>query len=268
MLDPSQVEQLRAKLCVNARDAIKDTGKRTVETGNVTFDARYCESPPGFFPGDYVLLAVSDDGCGMEKETIQQIFEPFFTTKDVGRGTGLGLATVYGIVKQTGGFINVYSEPGQGTTFKIYFARHHKSETVAPKQQSGSIPLGRGETILIVEDDGAILRLTKRMLQGLGYEVISADNPLAALLLSEKIETTIDLLLTDVIMPEMNGKELAGRLEERWPGLLTLFMSGYTANTIAHHGVLDEGVNFLQKPFSQEIMAMKVREVLEQKKSG
>lgn len=263
MIDPSQVDQLLANLCVNARDAIDGVGRVTIETEQVAFDDAYCTDHPGFMPGEYVLLAVSDDGCGMDRETLAKIFEPFFTTKAVGRGTGLGLSTVYGIVKQNNGFINVYSEPGKGTTFKIYFARHNTVEEVKVYSDSSTnIPMGHGEIILVVEDEASILRLARKMLEELGYTVLAAEGPDQALRLAEERPNEIDLLITDVVMPKMNGKDLSNRLHEICPSLKTLFMSGYTVDGIAHRGILDQGVNFIQKPFSSESMAQKVRAAL------
>jgi PAS domain S-box-containing protein len=262
-IDPSQLDQILANLCVNARDAIDGVGKITIETGKVTFDATYCADHPGFFEGGYVLLAFSDDGCGMDHYIIDKIFEPFFTTKAIGQGTGLGLATVYGIVKQNGGFINVYSEPEKGTTFKIYLVRHSDQTLEATTDNRVSVPTARGETILVVEDEASILKLAKRILEDLGYTVITAGSPHEALHLVEGYQGPISLLITDVVMPEMNGREMSSKLVELCPGLRTLFMSGYTANVIAHRGVLDQGVNFIQKPFSTESMALKVREALD-----
>ncbi len=262
-LDPSQLDQILVNLCVNARDAIADVGKVTIETGTKTFDDAYCAAHAEFVPGDYVLLSVSDDGCGMDKKTQELLFEPFFTTKKVGKGTGLGLATVFGIVRQNEGFINVYSEPGQGTTFRIYLPRHHvAAEPDRPKATAR--PDARGdETVLLVEDEPSILRMTTKMLERLGYRVLKAGTPQEALRLAETHAGGIDLLMTDVVMPTMNGRELSGRLQGFCPNLKVLFMSGYTANVIAHHGVLDEGVQFIQKPFSKPDLAAKVREVLD-----
>ena len=263
MMDPSQVDQLLANLCVNARDAISGVGRITIETDEATFDAAYCADHPGFVPGDYVILAVSDDGCGMDRDTAAQIFEPFFTTKAIGRGTGLGLATVYGIVKQNNGFVNVYSEPGKGTTLKIYLARHTDPAIVTPRERPTSIPPGHGENILVVEDEVSILKIARKILEGLGYTVLTAESPGQALRLAREHPRTIDLLITDLVMPEMNGKDLSNRLHEICPQLKTLFMSGYTADVIAHRGVLDEGIHFIQKPFSTESMALKVRDALD-----
>jgi len=261
-MDPSQVDQILANLCVNARDAISEVGRVTIETDMTTFDETYCAEHPGSLPGEYVVLVVSDDGCGMDQATMEKIFEPFFTTKDVGQGTGLGLATVYGIVKQNRGFINVYSEPGKGTTFKIYFARHADAPVEGASETVDEIPLGHGEVVLVVEDEESILQLAQKNLEKLGYTVLIAPRPQQALQLAGNVRGDIDLLITDVVMPEMNGKELANRLRQAYPHLKTLFMSGYTADVIAHRGVLEEGVHFMQKPFSRKTMALKIREAL------
>jgi CheY-like chemotaxis protein len=208
-------------------------------------------------------LAVSDNGCGMDKVILAQLFDPFFTTKPVGRGTGLGLATVYGIVKQNQGFINVYSEPGQGTTFKIYLPRCAPSDPVSARLLPAPAVAPTGtETVLLVEDEKALLELGKLLLERLGYAVLAADDPNEALQLAETYPGVIHLLLTDVVMPEMSGRDLWERLRVLRPGLKCLFMSGYTANVIAHHGVLEEGVHFLQKPFSRAVLATKLREAL------
>jgi two-component system, cell cycle sensor histidine kinase and response regulator CckA len=263
-VDPSQIDQLLANLCVNARDAIAGVGKITIETVDVTFDEDYCADHAGFMPGKYVLLAVSDNGCGMDKDTMGHLFEPFFTTKKPGQGTGLGLASVYGMVKQNNGFINVYSEPGQGTTFKIYLPQYAaKSASLQEKSQDKAVERGH-ETILLVEDEPMVLEMATLMLQSLGYTVVSAGTPGEAIRLAREHSGRIDLLLTDVVMPEMNGRDLAKNLISLYPDLKRLFMSGYTANVIAHHGVLDEGVHFIQKPFSMKDLAAKVHEALGQ----
>ncbi len=263
-MDPSQVDQILANLCVNARDAITGVGKVTIETRAVTFDDAYCARHAGFLPGDYVLLAVSDNGCGMDKQTLDNIFEPFFTTKDVRQGTGLGLATVYGIVKQNDGFINVYSEPGRGSTFKVYLPRHGGTPEQLPGQADTAAPAARGhETILLVEDEPAILKVAAMMLQELGYTVLAAASPRESLRLAETHRGKIDLLMTDVVMPEMNGLDLAKKLLGDHPDLKHIFVSGYTANVIAHHGVLEPGVHFVQKPFTMKELAQKVRQVLD-----
>jgi PAS domain S-box-containing protein len=261
-VDPSQIDQVLANLCVNARDAITGVGKVTIETCNVTFDEAYCRVNPNFIAGDHVMLAVSDDGCGMDKACLELIFEPFFTTKEVGRGTGLGLATVYGIVKQNEGFINVYSEPGKGSTFKVYLPRF-VGEVQAPLEAGRTpMPRGVGQTVLLVEDEPVILNVGQAMLDSLGYKVLTATTPGEALRLAEAHRGPIELLITDVVMPEMNGRQLAERLSAVMPGLKCLFASGYTANVIAHRGVLEAGVNFIQKPFSLRALALKVREAL------
>lgn len=262
-VDPSQIDQILANLCVNARDAISGVGSIVIETGNseITEDNR----PPDAEVGRYVVLAISDNGCGMDPETQEHLFEPFFTTKEVGQGTGLGLATIYGIVRQNRGFIKVQSEPGQGATFRIYLPMD--PETCEPVTRTVDQPPSRQgvETILLVEDEPSILSVARRMLEKLGYQVLAAGTPGEALDLVEKHRGGIDLLLTDVVMPQMNGKELAARLTDRWPNLKCLFMSGYTADMIAHHGVLAEGVQFIQKPFSKAELSGKISEVLEQK---
>ncbi|MBM4200525.1 MAG: response regulator, partial [Gammaproteobacteria bacterium] len=261
-VDPSQLDQILANLCVNARDAIADVGTITIETGAATFDEAYCAEHAGFVPGEYVLLAVSDNGCGMDAETVGHLFEPFFTTKALGKGTGLGLASVYGAVKQNHGFINVYSEPGHGTTFTIYLPRH-AARTVQPAENGSEAPVTRGhETILLVEDEPAILRMTAKMLAREGYTVIAAGTPGEAIRLAREHTGPIHLLMTDVVMPEMNGRDLARNLLSIHPGIKRIFMSGYTANVIAHHGVLDEGVHFIQKPISMKGLAAHVREAL------
>ena len=264
-VDPSQIDQILANLCINARDAIEGVGKLTIETGTTAFDEAYCAEHPGFVPGEYVLLAVSDDGSGMDKETQDKLFEPFFTTKEMGKGTGLGLATVYGIVKQNNGFINVYSEPGHGTTFKIYLPWHvGKAEQLKIIDSTQAISRGH-ETVLLVEDESAILEITTTMLEHLGYTVLAASTTGEAIRLANEHPGEIHLLITDVVMPEMNGRKLAERLMPLHPNLKLLFMSGYTSNVIAHQGVLNEGVCFIQKPFSMKDFATKVREVLDQK---
>lgn len=265
MMDPTQLDQIMANLCVNARDAISGVGKITVETAMVTFDKAYCDNHEGFIPGEFVRLTVSDDGCGMEKEIQKNVFEPFFTTKEAGLGTGLGLSTVYGIVKQNRGFINVYSEPDKGTVFRIYL-HGHKSIPSICFQESGKKALpGHGETLLVVEDEAGIQKLIKLMLEDLGYKVLSAGSAKEALQVSEIHGHEIRLVITDVIMPEMNGRELADRLKALHPDLDILFMSGYTSDVIARLGILDPGVHFIEKPFSVESLAGKVHEVLAKK---
>jgi CheY-like chemotaxis protein len=261
-VDPSQIDQILANLCVNSQDAISGVGKIIIETGNSTMEEGYCSAHPGSIPGEYVMLAVSDDGYGMDKKTLERIFEPFFTTKEMGKGTGLGLATVYGIVKQNNGFVNVYSEPGLGTKFTVYLPRYKGSAAPLP-QEALAEPVARGnETILLVEDEPAILTLITTMLTKLGYTVLTAGTPGEIIRLADEYTGKIHLLITDVVMPGMNGKDLAGNLLSRYPHLKHLFMSGYTADVIAHNGILDDGVNFIQKPFSIKELAVKVREAL------
>jgi len=261
-MDPSQIDQILANLCVNARDAIKGVGQVTIETKNMVFDEAYCADHTGFSPGKFVLLAVSDNGCGMDKEILNNIFEPFFTTKDLYKGTGLGLSMVYGIVKQNKGFINVYSEQDKGTTINIYLPLNGGKPVVTQEEITQKSPHGSGETILVVEDDLPILELTQKILSGLGYTVLVSDTPKGAMRLAKEHTGEIILLVTDMIMPEMNGLELANSLQLFYPDLKLLFMSGYTANAIAHHGVLDKGVHFIQKPFSKNELAKIVRKVL------
>ena len=262
-LDPSQIDQILANLCVNARDAIADTGKIVIETSSIKVDngfhtAGYEECKPG----KYILLSITDNGCGMNSEETSHIFEPFYTTKANNEGTGLGLATVYGIVRQNNGFINVYSEPGCGTTFKIYLPEYLPAPDHSGREEAVQKVIPGSETILLVEDEAMILQMTTRMLELLGYQVLPASSPNEALTLVGEYPDEIQLLLTDVVMPGMNGRNLAAKLVSFHPGLKKLFMSGYTADVISHHGVLEEGVHFIQKPFSYKDLAVKLREVL------
>jgi len=263
-MDPSQLDQILANLCVNARDAIEDAGKVTIETQNRVLDRSYCDDHPGCLPGEYVMLTVTDSGCGMDKETLTNAFEPFFTTKEVGKGTGLGLATVYGIVKQNNGFVNIYSEPGKGTSFKIYLPRHSEEAEEKVEAVEAEIPRGRGETVLVVEDETSVLRLAERILEKLGYRVLTAARPAEAIAMVREYEGEIHLLMTDVVLPGMSGKDLAGEIMQIRPNTRIMFMSGYTANVIAHQGVLDEGVHFMGKPFTPDSLGRKVREALGQ----
>jgi two-component system cell cycle sensor histidine kinase/response regulator CckA len=264
-VDPSQIDQVLANLCVNARDAIKGVGRVNIETHRVAVDEAYCADHPEAVPGGYTLLIVSDNGCGMDHETLGRIFEPFFTTKEQGKGTGLGLATVYGIVKQNNGFINVSSEPGQGTTFEIHLP-HHMAKADEAQEESLTAPVARGnETILIVEDEPTILNLARLMLESLGYRVLTTSSPFEAVRIAREHADEIHLLLSDVVMPEMNGRELADRLTSLRPGITCLFMSGYTSDVIARHGVLEKGINHIEKPFSIQTLAAKVREALSSK---
>ena len=263
-MDPSQIDQVLANLCVNARDAIRGVGKVTIETGSLTLDQPGWKGFPDAVPGDYVLLTVSDNGCGMDDKTLENLFEPFFTTKGLGKGTGLGLATVYGIVRQNGGFIHVDSEPERGTSFRLCLPAYGQEtgQVDTGRDNEAPCPLGH-ETVLLVEDEPSILRMATRLLEKLGYRVLTASTPGEAIDLAAKHENKIHLLMTDVIMPEMNGKDLATALQANCPNLRCLFMSGYTADVIAHHGVLDEGVQFIQKPFSKNDLATKVRKLLD-----
>lgn len=262
--DPGQIEQIILNLLVNARDSMPSGGKVTIETDNVYLDEDYANNHVGARPGHYVMLAVSDTGTGMDEKTQARIFEPFFTTKELGKGTGLGLSTIYGIVKQSGGNIWVYSEIGQGTTFKIYLPRI--DEEAQPYKLTSEITDGLNgtETVLLVEDEEMVRKLARQILTTQGYEVLEAANGGAALLSCERHQGRIHLLLTDVIMPEMSGRELAERLHRERPEMRILFMSGYTDDAIVHHGVLEEGANFIQKPFAPDALAAKVRKVLEQ----
>ena len=261
------IDQILANLCVNARDAIEDVGKITIETATKVFDSDYCADHKGFVPGEFVMLTISDNGFGMDKEILNNIFEPFFTTKDVDKGTGLGLSTVYGIVKQNNGFINVYSEPGKGTAIKIYLPRQGEEAVETQKEKTAEIPQGQGETILLVEDDLSILKLAQKILEGLNYTVLIAGTPKEGIKLAEDHTGEIHLLVTDVIMPEMNGLEISKQLKSLYPDLNCVFMSGYTANVIVRHGVLDEGVHFIQKPFSKSDLATIIRKALDEGES-
>jgi len=262
-IDPSQLDQILANLCLNARDAIMGVGKITIETNKIVVDEIFCKIHPEAVPGTYVCLMISDNGKGLDKITLSSIFEPFFTTKSIGRGTGLGLATVHGIVKQNKGFIDVYSEPGKGTSFKIYLPYQLDSDSIEESEtHSEECPRGK-ETILLVEDEPSILKMIEKMLKRLGYRVLSASTPGEAMNLITSQQNQIHLLITDVIMPEMNGRDLAESIVLFNPDIKFLFMSGYTADVIADHGVLDEHVYFIQKPFSHNELATKIREVLE-----
>lgn len=263
LADPAQIDQILANLCVNARDAITDVGKVIIETGSATFDEAYCGEHVGFVAGDFVMLAISDTGSGMDRQTQNMVFEPFFTTKGIGHGTGLGLATVFGIVKQNNGFINVYSEPGHGTTFRLYLPAQvgvvpEKSREIRTPVQSGN-----GERLLVVEDETAILGLVERILRRLNYLVVPATSPSEAFAAADQYGDDIALVITDVVMPEMNGRQLAEELQKSWPKMKCLYMSGYTTDVIAHRGVIDKGLYFIQKPFTVSDLAGKVRVILD-----
>ena len=262
-MDPSQIDQILANLCVNARDAVDGAGAIAIETTGESFTPEHCAANPAHLPGDYIRLSVSDNGCGMDKEVLGKLFEPFFTTKPVGEGTGLGLSTVYGIVRQNHGFIDVASKPGQGTTFHVYLPRHSEAPPQAAPAPARA-PAGTArETILLVEDDPAILAISRTMLERLAYRVIGARSPDAALQLARDHAGPIHLLMTDVVMPGMNGHDLAARLLDPHPHIKRLYMSGYTADVIAHHGILDDGIHFIQKPFTLAELEAKVRETLD-----
>jgi two-component system, cell cycle sensor histidine kinase and response regulator CckA len=261
-LDPSQVDQILVNLVVNARDAMPDGGKLIIETANQQIDEQFCRDHAGHVPGDFLLLTVSDSGIGMDKETVSHIFEPFFTTKEMDKGTGLGLATVYGIVRQNGGFITIYSEPGEGTSFRIFFPRAYGCEEPSDEQVQGPVSAGFG-TILLVEDEDMVREAAIAMLEAIGYQVIVAETPMEAITLCEQAETRIDLLMTDVVMPGMKGTELRERLESIRPGIKTLYMSGYTSAVIVNQGVLDEGIHFIHKPFGMAELSLSVRLAME-----
>ncbi|HUI28769.1 MAG TPA: PAS domain S-box protein [Candidatus Acidoferrales bacterium] len=260
-IDPTQFDQILINLATNARDAIDGVGEIVVETSNIVVDEAYTKNKMGFAPGEYMMLIFSDNGKGMDRETVNKIFEPFFTTKERGRGTGLGLSTLYGIVGQNGGNIDVFSEPGEGTTFKIYLPRYH-GKLEGPEPEGDASGVAGSETILIVEDEGELLELAKNSLEEYGYKVLTSLSPERGISLCETCQDRIHLLLTDVVMPAMNGKELRDRVRMIKPDIKTLFMSGYTAEIIAHRGVLEEDVEFIQKPFTPYALAKKVHEVL------
>ncbi|MEX0625370.1 MAG: ATP-binding protein [Chloroflexota bacterium] len=260
--DPSQLEQVLVNLVANARDAMPSGGKLTVEVAEVELDALYAATHPEVVPGPYVMIAVSDTGSGMSDEVREHVFEPFYTTKEGSGGTGLGLATVYGVVKQSGGSIGVYSEPGSGAAFKVYLPRVFETpETAAPSSVEPEVPAGT-ETILVAEDDEAVRTIAVLALSRAGYRVLAADSGPMALQISADHAGAIDLLVTDVVMREMSGRQLAEELGRLRPEMPVLYMSGYTENTIVHHGVLDPEVEFLAKPFTPTALVSKVREVL------
>jgi signal transduction histidine kinase/CheY-like chemotaxis protein len=260
-IDPSQVDQILTNLCVNARHAIAGIGEITITTKNMLVDDQFCTSREGLVPGEYVYLAVSDSGCGMDAETCAHVFEPFFTSK--GMGTGLGLATVYGVAKQNGGYVDIQSNVGIGTTVELYLPRHAGDVDESESQRTKPSD-GRGdETVLLVEDEATILKVSTKMLESLGYRVLAAGTPAEAIGLAKTHADQIDLLVTDVIMPDMNGRDLSRHLLMQHPRLKCLFMSGYTADVISDRGVLNDGEHFIQKPFSKQDMGDKVREALE-----
>jgi CheY-like chemotaxis protein len=261
--DPNQIEQIVLNLAVNARDAMPAGGGLTIETADVTFDDEYCDAHADAKPGDYVMVAVSDTGNGMSAEVREKIFEPFFTTKELGQGTGLGLATVYGIVKQNSGMIEVYSEQGKGSSFKVYFPRVLEKAS-ALKRSTVLKDCGGTETVLVVEDEKMVRELAVRLLQRLGYKVLVAGCGSEAIALAQQYDGPIDLLFTDVVMPHMNGGELATKLTELRPALKVIFTSGHPRNFIGSHGVLDKDVQFIPKPYSPDQLAARVRQVLDE----
>ena len=266
-MDPAQVDQILMNLAINARDAMPGGGLLTIETANVQVDDAYCRQHAGSKPGQYVRLVVSDNGTGMDEETLSHVFEPFFTTKNLGRGTGLGLATVYGIVDQNQGFITAYSERGHGTTFEVYLPRTVELRAAGTPTAEPSVRSGRG-TVLLVEDDDLVRRTTAATLEAIGYTALSASSPAEAIAFCERVELAIDVVLTDVVMRGMNGKDLGDRLESLRPGIKVVFMSGYTSNVIAQHGILDSAVHFIAKPFGISDLARKLREVLAGSEEG
>jgi len=262
--DPGQIEQIIMNLAVNARDAMPRGGRLTMETANVELDEVYARSHAGVTPGPYVMMAISDSGTGMDEETLSKVFDPFFTTKEIGKGTGLGLSTIYGIVKQSNGNIWVYSEPGKGTTFKIYLPRVEKEIEETEAVEAAAESLTGSEAILVVEDNEMVRDLVQTIFQRHGYSVLTAQDGEEAIKVSKEHDGPIHLMVTDVVMPNMSGKELAERLNALRPDMKVLYMSGYTDNAIVHHGVLAQEMLFIQKPFTPESLARKVREVIDQ----
>jgi CheY-like chemotaxis protein len=261
--DMGQVQQILMNLVINARDAMPQGGKLTIETANVYHDEEYVQSYPAVKVGSYVMLAISDNGIGMDKTIKSHLFEPFFTTKEKGKGTGLGLSTVYGIVKQSDGFIWVYSEPGKGTTFKVYFPRVEGKVAKLKNEIKSELRTRGVETLLLIEDESSVRSLAARILRERDYTVLEASNGQEALDVAREYAGVIHLTLTDVIMPGMSCKDLVSQLDAMRPGIKVLYTSGYTDNAIVHHGILDSGVTFLQKPFTVEHLERKVREVLD-----
>jgi CheY-like chemotaxis protein len=264
-VDQSQVEQVIMNLMINGRDAMPQGGKLTIETANVDLDESYTCKHRTVKPGRYVMMAISDNGIGMDEETQSRIFEPFFTTKELGKGTGLGLSTVYGIVKQSGGNIWIYSESGKGTTFKIYLPRVDKTAAQVEQVKGPKKSLNGSETILVVEDNDMVRQLALKVFLKYGYMVLEAKNGEEAVEICRQHEGPIHLMLADVVMPKMGGRKLAEHFENTRTETKVLYMSGYADDTIVHHGILPQGMNFVQKPFTHEMIASKVRELLDER---
>jgi len=261
-VDGSELEATMLNLALNARDAMPDGGKLTIETSNAYLDDEYCRQHSGIEPGQYVLISVTDNGVGMDRNTADRAFEPFFTTKEAGKGTGLGLSQVYGFMKQSGGHVKIYSERGQGTTVKLYLPRYDGEETAASAPEEGGAARGRGETILVVEDDDGVRQYASEILRDLNYQVIEARDSATALRLLEA-DKPFDLLLTDVVLPGKNGRELADEVLRRRPGVKVIFMTGYSRNAIVHQGRLDPGTELISKPLIEGTVARKIRQVLD-----
>jgi signal transduction histidine kinase/CheY-like chemotaxis protein len=266
-VDSSELESTLLNLALNARDAMPEGGKLTIETSNAYLDDEYCRQHDGVVPGQYVLIGITDSGAGMSTETIDRAFEPFFTTKEAGKGTGLGLSQVYGFMKQSEGHVKIYSEPGVGTTIKLYLPRRDGDETAISTENSEGSDRGRGETILIVEDDDGVRQYAAEILRDLNYQVIEAKDSATALRLLDA-DKKFDLLLTDVVLPGKNGRELANEVEKRRPEVKIIFMTGYSRNAIVHHGRLDAGTELIPKPLIERVMARKIRQVLDSRSNG
>jgi nitrogen-specific signal transduction histidine kinase len=265
--DASELESTLLNLALNARDAMPEGGKLTIEISNAYLDDEYCRHHEGIQPGQYVLIAVTDSGAGMSRETIDHAFEPFFTTKEAGKGTGLGLSQVYGFMKQSGGHVKIYSEPGEGTTIKLYLPRREGDEADISSDSSEGSDRGQGETILIVEDDDGVRQYAAEILRDLNYQIIEAKDSATALRLLDA-EKQFDLLLTDVVLPGKNGRELADEVERKRPEVKIIFMTGYSRNAIVHHGRLDAGTELIPKPLIERSLARKIRQVLDGRSSA